>query len=111
MARKVFLVQSEELGRGDDRLGSMLMASFLRKLGDSENRPTALVFWNTGVRLLCEGSKVLDHLKRLETQGVEIRACTTCLQYFDLEDKLAVGRPTTMLKSIHLMLGFDVVSL
>ena len=49
--------------------------------------------------------------QELEAQGVEIQACTTCLQYFDLEDKLAVGRPTTMLKSINLMLGYEVVSL
>ncbi len=111
MGRKVFIVQSEELGRGDERLGSMLMANFLRVLGESENRPTALVFWNTGVRLLCEGSQVIDHLKRLEAGGVEIQACTTCLEYFDLEDKLTVGRPTTMLKSVQLMLDCDIVSL
>jgi len=33
------------------------------------------------------------------------------IEYFDLADKLAVGRMTTMLKSIHLMLGYDVVGL
>jgi selenium metabolism protein YedF len=108
---KIFLVQSEVLGRGDDRLGAMLMANFLRQLGDSGNRPAGLVFWNTGVRLVCEGSRVLDNLKRLEAQGVEILACTTCLEYFELVDMLAVGRPTTMIKSIHLMLGYDVISL
>ena len=109
--RRVFLVQSEVLGRGDEHLGSMLMANFLRLLGESQNRPSALVFWNTGVRLVCEGSQVLGHLKQLEAQGVEIQACTTCLQYFNLEDKLAVGRRTTMLKSIHLMLGCNTVGL
>lgn len=60
---------------------------------------------------MCEDSKVLDYLKRLEEQGVEILACTTCLEYFDLMDKLVVGRPTTMLESIQFMLGCDVVSL
>ncbi|UCC59659.1 MAG: sulfurtransferase-like selenium metabolism protein YedF [Dehalococcoidia bacterium] len=111
MKRKMFLIQSEGLGRGDDRLGSLLMGNFLRQLGESENRPAGLVFWNTGVRLVCEGSGVLDPLKRLEAQGVEIMACTTCLEYLDLADKLAVGRTTTMLKSINLMLGYDVIGL
>ncbi len=50
-------------------------------------------------------------LKRLGKQGVEILACTTCLEYFDLTDKLVVGKPTTMLKSIQSMLDCDVVSL
>ena len=41
----------------------------------------------------------------------EILACTTCLEYFDLTDRQAVGRPTTMLKSVQSMLGCDTVSL
>ena len=111
MRPKVFLVQSEGLGRGDERLGSMLMANFLRLLGESEGKPSSLIFWNAGVRLVCEGSQVLDHLTRLEKQGMEILACTTCLEYFDLTDKLVVGKSTTMLKSIQSMLDCDVVSL
>lgn len=111
MGPKIFLVQSEGLGRGDEHLGSMLMANFLRLLGESEEKPSSLLFWNTGVRLLCEGSRVLDYLKRLEEQGVELLACTTCLEYFELTDKLAIGKPTTMVKSIQSMLGCDVVSL
>ena len=111
MRPKVLLVQSEGLGRGDERLGSMLMANFLRLLGENQGKPSSLIFWNAGVRLVCEGSQVLDHLKRLEKQGMEIRACTTCLEYFDLTDKLVVGKPTTMLKSIQSMLDCDVVSL
>ena len=111
MTPKIFLVQSEGLGRGDEHLGSMLMANFLRLLGESDDKPSSLIFWNTGVRLLCEDSKVTDHLKRLEEQGVEILACTTCLEYFDFMDKLVVGKPTTMLKSIQSMLNCDVVTL
>jgi hypothetical protein len=93
---KVFLIQSEGLGRGDEQLGSMLMANFLRLLGESEDKPGSLVFWNGGVRLLCQGSEVLEHLKRLEGQGV---------------DKLAVGKPTNMMKSIQSMMDSDIVSL
>jgi len=111
MTNKVFLVQSEGLGRGDDRLGSLLMGNFLLLLGESENKPDTLLFWNTGVRLVCEGSHVLDELKRLEEQGVKILACTTCLEYFELTDKLAVGKPTNMVKTIQSMLDSDIVSL
>ena len=111
MTTKVFLIQSEGLGRGEERLGSLLMANFLRLLGESEEKPDTLVFWNTGVRLVCEGSQVLDHLKRLEEQGVTILACTTCLEYLDLKDKIVVGKPTTMAQSIQSMFSCDIVSL
>jgi selenium metabolism protein YedF len=111
MRPKVFLVQSEGLGRGDERLGSILMAHFLRLLGESKDKPSSLIFWNAGVRLMCKDSKVLNYLKQLEEQGVELLACTTCLEYFDLMGKLAVGKPTTMPKSIQSMLGSDVVTL
>jgi len=111
MTKKVFLIQSEGLGRGEERLGSLLMANFLRLLGESKEKPESIVFWNTGVRLVCEGSKVLDHLKRLEEQGVTILACTTCLEYFELENKIVVGKPTTMVKSIEAMFSGNIVTL
>ena len=111
MNSKVILIQGEALGRGDDSLGSMLMANFLRLLGDSEDKPRSIVFWNKGVQLVCEGSKVLEHIKKLESQGVEILACTSCLEYFDLLDKLEVGKPTTMVKSIQSMLANEIVTL
>ncbi len=111
MSSKVFLIQSEGLGRGEDRLGGLLMANFLRLLGESKEKPTTMVFWNTGVRLVCEGSQVLDHLKRLEEQGVEILACTTCLEYFDLVDKLKIGKATTMVKSIQSLMNSNMVCL
>jgi selenium metabolism protein YedF len=111
MSLKVFLIQSEGLGKGDNQLGGLLMANFLRLLGESNQKPVTLVFWNTGVRLVCEGSPVLDHLKRLEDQGVEILSCTTCLEYFDLTHKLKIGKPTTMVKSIQSMLNSEMVCL
>ncbi len=111
MTKKVILIQGEGLGRGDEQLGSMLMANFFRLLGENVDKPESIVFWNTGVRLLCEGSPFLERLKRLEEQGVELLACTTCLEYFELTDKLAVGKPTNMMKSIQSILSSDMVTL
>ena len=111
MSQKVIIIQGDVLGRGDERLGKILMANFLRLLGDSEKKPATIILWNAGVRLACEGSDVLDHLKRLEQQGVEILACTTCLEYFELKEKMAVGKPTTMSKSIASMMFADTVTL
>jgi selenium metabolism protein YedF len=111
MLSKTILIQSETLGRGNEELGQLLMANFLRLLGESKEKPAALIFWNTGVRLVGEGSWALAYLKALEAQGVEISACTTCLEYFELTHKLAVGKPTTMVKSIQSMLTSEMVCL
>ena len=111
MPSKAFLIGSGTLGRGDDQLGSMLMASFLRLLGESNELPEKIMFWNGGVRLVCEGSPVLEHVSKLEQEGVEVLACTTCLEFFDLMDKQKVGKPTTMGRSVESMMGLDVVSL
>jgi intracellular sulfur oxidation DsrE/DsrF family protein len=92
-------------------LGKLLMSNFLRLQGEGKEKPFSLVFWNGGVRLVCEGSPVLDYLKKLEDQGVEILACTTCLEYFDLADKLKVGKPTTMVKTIQAMCSSEMICL
>ena len=111
MSAKVFLIQSEGLGRGDEQLGKLLMANFLRLLGESPDKPKTIVFWNGGARLVCEGSEVLGHIKKLEGQGVEILACTTCLEYFELVDKVRAGKPTNMIRSIQAMMSSEMVCL
>jgi len=111
MLSKTILVQSETLGRGNEEIGELLMANFLRLLGESKEKPAALMFWNTGVRLVCEGSWALNHLQTLEEQGIEILACRTCLDFFDLTEKQKVGKPTNMLKSIESMFATDMVCL
>ncbi len=111
MTSKHILIQSEGLGTGDEKLGKLLMANFLRLLAEREGKPKTMNFWNTGVKLVCEGSKVLSHIQKLEDAGVEILACTTCLEYFDLVGKLSVGKPTTMMKSIESMFDGEFIAL
>jgi selenium metabolism protein YedF len=111
MEPEVILIQSEFLGRGEDELGMMLMSNFLRLLEESEEKPEKMLFWNTGVRLVCEGSWALEHLKTLETGGIEILACRTCLDYFELSDKQAVGKPTNMAATIKSMMNSRMVCL
>jgi intracellular sulfur oxidation DsrE/DsrF family protein len=69
------------------------------------------MFWNTGVRLVGEGSWALGHLKDLEKEGVEVLACSTCLDYLELTEKQKVGKPTNMLKTIETMLTTEMVCL
>ncbi len=82
--KKTVLISSEFLGRGDDGLGRILMGSFLRKLCSADRLPKAIIFYNSGVKLLAHGSEVLDAIEHLEQKGVEISACGTCVNYYQL---------------------------
>ena len=56
-----------------------------------------------GATLTTEGSDSLEDLKSLEAQGVEIMTCGTCLDYYGLKDKLAVGTVTNMYSIVETM--------
>lgn len=92
----VIVVNSEVMGRGDDSLGAKILGSFIRTLTTVAPKPAAIVFYNAGVRLLGASSPHLDALHELEEQGVELLACVTCLEFYELIGKLAVGRVSNM---------------
>lgn len=79
------------LGQAPADLQQKMAGVFLSLLGVSEGLPDKLLFYTDGVKLVCEGSPVLQHLRRLEENGVELIICSTCLKYFDLMDKVRVG--------------------
>ena len=93
---KVMLVGSDGLGRGDEELGRLLMPRFLHELCGVTEKPEYLLFVNNGVRLVADDSLVLEQLRRLQVEGVDLLACSTCLERFDLTDRLAVGSRTDM---------------
>jgi len=87
---------SSTMGGGSEELGKILMKSFIYTLTEATPYPSTLVFYNTGVYLTCEGSEVLEDLKKLEEEGIEILSCGTCLDFFNMKDKLQVGGVTNM---------------
>ncbi len=95
--RSVLFLGSDIVGRGDDyQLGSLLMQKFLHTLSGLTSRPETIVLINTGVKLVTEDSLVVGELRQLESQGIEILACGTCLSRFQLTDKITVGRVSDM---------------
>jgi selenium metabolism protein YedF len=95
---RVVQITAATMGTGDDELGALLMRSFLKTQSQLERRPDAILFYNDGVKLCCEGSVLLEDLRALEAAGIEIIACGTCLNFFELADQLRVGRVTDMLE-------------
>lgn len=100
----VVLITSDRLGVGEDRLGEILMKAFLNTLWDYEPKPAKILFINSGVRLSIEGSEVLETLQLLEKKRVEILSCGTCLEYYNLTDKLKVGLVSNMYATVDALL-------
>jgi len=104
-SRDVVFITTDRLGTGEQQLGEILMKAFLNTLWDAEPKPAKILFLNDAVRLTTEGSEVLDSLKLLEESGVEIFSCGTCLEYYQLKDKLKVGLITNMYDSVDSLLS------
>ncbi len=105
----VVVVNGEHLGRGDDGLGARLMGNFLRTLASVESRPEAVVFYNSAVKLLAHGSACLDGVRALDEAGVELLACVTCLEFYALTEKMAVGHVSNMREIVQRLMGASKV--
>ncbi len=95
---RVVQITARTMGSGDDELGELLLRSFLKTQLQLDRRPDAVIFYNEGVKLCCEGSPLIGDLRTLVGEGIEIIACGTCLNFFELSDQLRVGRVTDMLE-------------
>lgn len=103
------IVNSESFGKGDDELGNKLMGAFLRKLWIRTDLPDVIVCYNAGVKLIAKGSPVLDALNGLHDKGVEIVACGTCIDHYNLGQDIKIGRRTDMVEIVSIMMEYDKV--
>ncbi len=108
---KVILLSSEGCGSGDADLGLEILATLLEALPEREDRPIAIICWNTAVKLLTEDSPLLARLRRLEEKGVNILAGQLCVRELGLTGKIVVGKPATLGEILDLILHNDVISL
>ena len=92
----LLLIASDNMGRGAEELGSILMRAFFHTLGEVTPRPDKIVFVNSGVKLVAQGSEVIEDLVGLKNGGVEVLACGTCLEYYNLKEAVKVGQISNM---------------
>lgn len=97
----VVVIGSNKMGSGDETLGKNLLKAFIFAITKQENLPTSILFYNSGAYITTEGSESINDLKALESQGVKIFTCGTCLDFYKLKEKLVVGSVTNM---------YDIVS-
>ena len=95
-SEEVLVIASNKMGHGDDKLGEILIKSFIHVLTESEKVPGTIVFYNSGVLLASDNSACLDDLKLMEENGVEILLCGTCADYYNIADKISAGKISNM---------------
>ena len=103
--RKGMLVvlSANVMGTGDPKLGTSLMKAFVFALTKQDQLPDTILCYNSGAYLTCEGADTLEDLKLLEGEGVTILTCGTCLDFYGLKGKLAVGGVTNMYDIVERM--------
>ena len=100
---RVGAIGRNTMGSGNDDLGAILIKGFIYSLTELDKPPEAMLFFNSGVRLTTEGSTALEDLKKLEEKGTVISSCGTCLDFYKVRDKLAVGSVTNMYAIVQAM--------
>jgi selenium metabolism protein YedF len=84
------------MGTGSEELGKILIQACVNAVKEVKPLPSSMLFFNGGVHLACEGSPVVQTLLELESRGVKMLVCGTCLDYFELKFRLKVGRISNM---------------
>ena len=108
---ETLFISANTIGKGDADLGALLMRGFLYTLTESDHLPRRIIFMNSGVHLVVEGSESLVNLHRLVDRGTEILACGTCLEFYKLKESLAVGRVSNMYEIAGFLLQGKTLSL
>jgi selenium metabolism protein YedF len=99
----VVAIGKNTMGSGNDDLGAILIKGFIYSLTELDKPPETMLFFNSGVKLTTEGSTALEDLKKLEEKGTVISSCGTCLDFYKVKDKLAVGSVTNMYAIVQAM--------
>ena len=103
----VLFVPSLELGTGDSRLGTLLTKAAVKTIKELNPLPDSVVFMNEGVKLCCEDSPVLKAVQELESKGIEILVCGTCLDFYDLKASRKAGRVSNMYEILSTLSNAD----
>ena len=87
----VLLITRNGMGDAEPALQQKLIITYFKLLDENNIIPAVICFYANGVRLVVEGSPVIDTLKSLEAKGVHLVLCSTCLTYYNLTEQVKVG--------------------
>lgn len=84
------------IGAVDNELGHNLVRMYFYTLTQMDTPPAVIAFMNEGVMLPCQEEQIVESLKTLMEQGTKVLVCGTCLNFYNLSDKLGCGTVSNM---------------
>ncbi|MCL2628004.1 MAG: sulfurtransferase-like selenium metabolism protein YedF [Oscillospiraceae bacterium] len=93
----VYFITAEQLGISELGPGKNLMNNYIHALTQHKDTPNTILLVNTAVRLAAENAETLEDMKNLAERGCEILLCGMCVNYYELNDKIKVGKISNML--------------
>lgn len=93
----IVVITSSSMGIGNEDLGKLLMKGFINTIPELEELPQEIICYNSGVNLALRGSDTGQSLKKLESMGIKITLCGTCVDFYGLKENLEAGSISNML--------------
>lgn len=107
---RVMVLKSDVMGDGDRELGALLLRSYLNTLAAMEARTAEyIVAYNSGVKCALGGNDSAEALSQLAAKGVKVVLCGTCVDYYGVKDKIAVGEIGNMLRIAEILASATTV--
>lgn len=95
-AGPVIVINHHGMGSGSEELGKILLQACINTLNELDPLPEAILCYNAGVFAVAQGAPTVPALTELVAQGVTLLVCGTCVDYFELQDQVAVGTISNM---------------
>ncbi len=111
MKNKLILLTTDQFGKGDAELGETVLETFFTLLKQKEEKPAAIFVMNRGVFAISDQSLVSVHIKEMADQGMLVLACKTCVDYYNVGERLITGEISSMGHFIELASKYEVLTI
>ena len=91
--RTVVILNQDQMGSGEPAFSQKILGTLLRKVLALEDLD-AIVFYNTGVKLVARDSPVFVELNLLADKGIDLMPCGTCVEHYGVD--VQVGKISDM---------------
>lgn len=99
----IVAIKSDKMGEDNDKLGAILSKEFLASLANSQELPSTVILYNSGVKAAFRNTDTAKSLEKLEKRGVLILVCETSLNFFNIQPDEVVGDSADMDEMVRLM--------
>lgn len=102
-------INSNRLGEGKEELGQKLLISYLKSLLANKVKIDTIFCVNSAAFLTSENTESVEIFRKMAENGAIISTCGTCLEYYNLKDKLQIGEVGSMSFAIQMMQQADKI--